>query len=124
MIALLCSFLLAGSQSVMPDSLRTDTLAEVVVHGGASPVSKAIGQRIEAWKKSQPKQVNLTTLFDLIHSELNDILMHPFGFKQRKKERRRKRTRQILEHYDRVKTPNEQLREAIEREKQREVEGK
>ncbi len=43
-------------------------------------------------------------------------MTHPFAVKQRRKERRRRRDQKILEQYDQVKTFNDLLREAIERE--------
>ncbi len=104
------------------DSLKTDTLREVTVDGGPSPVSKAIGRNIEAWKKSQPKVKSLGDVLEKLSPGINDKITHPFAIKQRKMERRRKRTKQILKHYDQVKTFDELLRESIEQQKLEEEE--
>lgn len=120
MFSLLCLFLLTDTiphhptDSLEKDSLRTDTLKEVTVIGGKLPVSKAIDRSIEAWKKSQPKTKSLGDVLEKWSPGLNDKITHPFAIKQRKMERKRKRTREILEHYDRVRTFDDLLREAIE----------
>ena len=110
----------AARDTLAADSLRTDTLMEVVVVGGEPQVSKAIGRSIEAWKKSQPKTKSLGDVLEKWSPGLNDKITHPFAIKQRKMERKRKRTKKILEHYDRVKTFDELLRESIREQEERE----
>lgn len=110
----------APRDTAAADSLRTDTLKEVIVVGGEPQVSKAIGRSIEAWKKSQPKTKSLGDMLEEWSPGLNDMITHPFAFKQRKMERKRKRTKKILEHYDRVKTFDELLRESIREQEEEE----
>lgn len=110
----------APRDTAAADSLRTDTLKEVIVVGGEPQVSKAIGRSIEAWKKSQPKTKSLGDMLEEWSPGLNDKITHPFAFKQRKMERKRKRTKKILEHYDRVKTFDELLRESIREQEEEE----
>lgn len=110
----------APRDTAAADSLRTDTLKEVIVVGGEPQVSKAIGRSIEAWKKSQPKTKSLGDMLEKWSPGLNDKITHPFAFKQRKMERKRKRTKKILEHYDRVKTFDELLRESIREQEEEE----
>ena len=110
----------APRDTLVADSVRTDTLKEVVVEGGERQVSKAIGRSIEAWKKSQPRVKSFGDVLEKLSPGLNDKITHPFAFKQRKMERKRKRTKKILEHYDRVKTFDELLRESIREQEERE----
>ncbi len=107
--------------TLVVDSIRTDTLREVTVDGGPSPVSKAIGRNIEAWKKSQPKVKSMGDVLEKLSPGINDKITHPFAIKQRKMERRRKRTKEILKHFDQVKTFDELLRESIAKQKQDEA---
>lgn len=126
MLPLLILFMLNDSvpqaprDTLVADSVRTDTLKEVVVEGGERQVSKAIGRSIEAWKKSQPRVKSFGDVLEKLSPGLNDKITHPFAFKQRKMERKRKRTKKILEHYDRVKTFDELLRESIREQEERE----
>ena len=81
---------------------REDSLPTVVVRGAKeSPLMRAIQRSIEAHK--QPK---VKTLGDVLN---------PFAFKERRREKRRQRAQQILEEYDKTETPNQLLKEAIER---------
>ena len=126
MLPLLILFMLNDSvpqaprDTLVADSVRTDTLKEVVVEGGERQVSKASGRSIEAWKKSQPRVKSFGDVLEKLSPGLNDKITHPFAFKQRKMERKRKRTKKILEHYDRVKTFDELLRESIREQEERE----
>ena len=126
MLPLLILFMLNDSvpqaprDTLVADSVRTDTLKEVVVEGGERQISKAIGRSIEAWKKSQPRVKSFGDVLEKLSPGLNDKITHPFAFKQRKMERKRKRTKKILEHYDRVKTFDELLRESIREQEERE----
>lgn len=110
---------------LMPDSLpardtippqRIDTLREVEVKPDTS-----VQQMMEAIARSLGRQVvkappSLGDILEKVSPGINDKITHPFAFKQRKRERRRKRTVKALEQYDRVKTFDDLLREAIERE--------
>ena len=69
----------------------------------ASPETKETGPRVP-------------TLSDLIGHKVTDMIMHPFAFKQRKEERRRKKIAKKLWEFEHVKSNNELLREALIRE--------
>jgi hypothetical protein len=58
----------------------------------------------------------LGDVIDKISPGLTDKIMHPFAFKDRKKARKHKRDKKVLEEFDRVKTFDELVREALERE--------
>ena len=96
MLPLLILFMLNDSvpqaprDTLVADSVRTDTLKEVVVEGGERQVSKAIGRSIEAWKKSQPRVKSFGDVLEKLSPGLNDKITHPFAFKQRKMERKRR----------------------------------
>ena len=66
-----------------------------------SPETKNMGPRVPS-------------VSDIIGAKATDMIMHPFAFKQRKHDRRRKKHQQVLEEYSRVKTFDELLREAYE----------
>ena len=68
-----------------------------------SPETKDMGPRVKS-------------LGDLIGPKARDLIMHPFAFKSRKEERRRRKAMQKLWEYEHVKTNNELLREALIRE--------
>ena len=68
-----------------------------------SPETKDTGPRVKS-------------LSDIIGSKAMDMIMHPFAFKSRKEERRRRKAMQKLWEYEHVKTNNELLREALIRE--------
>jgi len=91
----------------------TDTLREVVIF----PDSLLPVERITRESLRQRKNIKVPSVSDIINRvspELNDKIMHPFAFKQRKHERRLKKQQQVLEEYSRVKTFDELLREAYE----------
>ena len=96
------------------DSMRVDTLKEVTVQGGRLPLEKAIDKNLQ--QKVPLRIPSLGEILEKVAPGINDKITHPFAFKQRKMERRKKRTRKILEHYDQVKTFDDLLREAIQRE--------
>lgn len=53
---------------------------------------------------------------DIIGAKATDMIMHPFAFKSRKEERRRRKVLKKLWEYDHVKSNTELLREALIRE--------
>ena len=55
---------------------------------------------------------SLGTILEKLLPGINDKITHPFAIKQRKKERRKKRSLKALEDFDKVKTFDELLREA------------
>lgn len=115
MFSLLCSLMLTihtqDSVPVAPDSLETDTMREVTVRAGRHiPLP---GMEINpALKEAVVPPPQLLDLLERRWPGIQDKIMHPFAFKQRRKEKRRARSLKALENYDRVKTFDELLREA------------
>ena len=92
----------AARDSARRDSLRADTLREVVVRpDSVLPVVRALEKTVG--RSRGPRSMSL------------DKMLHPFASKQRKSERRKKKMRRVLENYDRQKTFNELLDEAVKR---------
>ncbi len=110
----LCSSLLAVAQQqgdkVQRDSITmSDTLRSVVITPGGLSIGKLnpFGYDI---MPSTP------SLGDVLGSSVQDKIMHPFAFVQRRKERHRKKMAKILREYDLLKTNNELLIEALRNE--------
>ena len=68
-----------------------------------SPETKNMGPRVPS-------------VSDIIGAKATDMIMHPFAFKSRKEERRRRKVLKKLWVYDHVKSNTELLREALIRE--------
>lgn len=124
MSSLLCLLLCAvSSLSVSPDSLtvtrdslRTDTLREVTVRPDSIlPVQRIVEEII---RKEREEQIHVPSLGEILQKRfprLNDIITNPTAFRERRLEARRRRSLKALEDYDKVKTFDELLREAYER---------
>ena len=99
------------TDSAQADSLRTDTLHEVTVRAGKHiPLP---GMVINPNKKDEViPPPSLGSILEKLSPGLNDKITHPFAIKQRKKERRRKRSLKALEEFDKIKTFDELLHEA------------
>lgn len=95
------------------DTMKVDTLREVTVHGGNLPIEGVLSKTLSG---QVPRTKSVGDVLEKWMPGINDKITHPFAIKQRKMERRHKRTRKILEHYDQVKTFDDLLREAIQRE--------
>lgn len=98
------------------DSLRTDTMREVTVRAGR--VLNVDSFNLHGGNDVLKQPVPPPSFGDIIEKlipEFNDKATHPFAVKQRKRERRHKRAMRALDNYDRVKTFDELLREAYER---------
>ncbi|MDY3820614.1 MAG: hypothetical protein SPG95_00590 [Bacteroidaceae bacterium] len=96
-----------------PDSLRTDTLREVVVK------PDSVLQIMKVLKKTTqdntPRTKSLGDVIEDLAPGLQDKMLHPFAMKQRKSERRKKKLYRALEQYDQAKTFNDLLDEAVKR---------
>ena len=95
------------------DSLRTDTLREVTVRAGK--IYHLSEMAMSGTKNDVAAPPSLGGVLEQLSPGINDKILHPFAVKQRKQERRRKKVMKNLEEYDRVKTFDEQLREAYEK---------
>ena len=113
MFALLFPLLLR-TDSVALDSMQVDTLREVTVRAGKHiPLpGMVINPSLKGEVIPPP---SLGTVLEKLSPGINDKITHPFAIKQRKKERRRKRSLRALDDYDKVRTFNELLYESFER---------
>ena len=106
----------SDSLTAARDSLPTDTMREVTVRAGrvlkvdSFPLSGGYG----ALKQQLPPP-SFGDIVEKIVPGFNDKATHPFAIKQRKRERRHKRSMRALDDYGRLKTFSELLREAYER---------
>lgn len=97
------------------DAEKTDTLREVVVRPDTTlHVVEAVKKSLN--KNRQPKTKSFGDVLEKISPGINDKITHPFAVKDRRREKKHKRDRSILDAYDRSKTPNELLEEALRRE--------
>ena len=115
MIMLLLSFVFL-TDSLSDDSVRIDTLPQVTVRARQEmTIEEAVKNALEREKRARESQPKIPSLGDILQKHaprLMDQITHPFAFRQRKKEKRQKKHREALEHYDRVKPFEELLREA------------
>ena len=96
------------------DSLPGDTLREVVVRPlQRLPVEEAIDNSLK--RHPIPRNLSLSDVLNKVSPGISDYIMHPLAFKARQRERRRKRHQKILEQFDQVRTFDDLLREAYER---------
>ena len=94
--------------------MRVDTLRQVEVRADSQlRVNDAIRQTLE---RERAARIGTMSVSDVIGSKLTDKIMHPFAFKERRREKNHARDRQILKEYEelgRVKSLEELLDEAI-----------
>ena len=103
------------TDTVPPQMERVDTLRQVEVRGDTVlPVMEAIMKSLGRQNIKTPP--SLGDILEKLSPGINDKITHHFAFKARKKERKHKRDRKVLEEYEAVKTFNDLLREACERE--------
>lgn len=95
------------------DSLRTDTLREVVVKPDS--VLQIMKVLKKTTKDNTPRTKSLGDVIEDLAPGLQDKMLHPFAMKQRKSERRKKKLYRALEQYDQAKTFNDLLDEAVKR---------
>lgn len=106
----------APDDTIPPIQERVDTLreVEVVAPGRISGLEDAIRQSLQ--RMGVPRSMSLGDVINKISPGLTDIILHPFAFKDRKREKKRKKVKKILEDFDNTKTFDELVREALERE--------
>ena len=113
---LLLSILLSLNDSI-PDTTareRVDTLRQVIVRGETkSPLERAIESSLA--RQQQPSTPSLGDVLEKLSPGLNDKMLHPFAVKQRKRERKHKRDRRILDEYDHIITFQDLLDAAVQR---------
>jgi hypothetical protein len=124
MISLLASILFTGSALALPsdsltmtrDSLSSTTLREVTIRPDSMlPVQRIVEEII---RKEREEQIHVPPLGEFLQKRfprLNDIITHPTAFRQRRREARTRRCLKNLEEYAKLKTFDDLLREAYER---------
>lgn len=106
----------APDDTIPPIQERVDTLreVEVVAPGRISGLEDAIRQSLQ--RMGVPRSISLGDVINKISPGLTDKILHPFAFKDRKREKKRKKVKKILEDFDNTKTFDELVREALKRE--------
>lgn len=111
---LLAMFALAVQAQEKKDTTSNDTtlkgakMKEVVV---------TKDKRLPIFVSPETKNIpRVPSVSDIIGAKATDMIMHPFAFKSRKEERRRRKVLKKLWEYDHVKSNTELLREALIRE--------
>ena len=115
---LLTAFMLTAwpDDTIPPTHEPTDTLKEVQVIAPESTAALEDAIRQSIARMGIPSTPSLGDVIDKISPGLTDKIMHPFAFKDRRKARKHKRDKKVLEEFDKVKTFDELVREALERE--------
>ena len=96
------------------DSIRTDTLPEVTV----LPLRRLPIEDVLRESLDRREDLRVPTLSEILEKNrpgLLDVITHPFAFKQRRREKRQRQSMKVLEDYDRVRSFDELLREAYEK---------
>lgn len=94
----------------------TDTLGEVSVKANKElRVVDAINKSLHNNGITQPGKKSVS---DIIGSKATDYIMHPFAWKERKKEKKQKKVKESLIKLDAAKTYEEELAETIYRQLQ------
>lgn len=96
------------------DSIRTDTLQEVTVLPlRRLPIEDVLRESLDC-----QENLHVPTLSEILEKNrpgLLDVIMHPFAFKQRKREKMHRQSMKVLEEYGRVRSFDELIREAYEK---------
>ena len=78
--------------------MRVDTLRQVEVRADSQlRVNDAIRQTLE---RERAARIGTMSVSDVIGSKLTDKIMHPFAVKERRREKKHARDRQILKEYE------------------------
>lgn len=85
----------------------------MIAPGRISGLEDALRQSIERMGGSP---LSLSDVIDKIKPGLTDRILHPFAFKDRKRAKKRAKVKKVLEDFDKTKTFDELVREALERE--------
>ena len=102
--------------TIPPTHEPTDTLKEVQVIAPTSTAGLQDAIRQSMARMGIPHTPNLGEVIDKISPGLTDKILHPFAYKDRKKAKKHKRDKQALEEFDKIKTFDDLVREALIRE--------
>ena len=92
-----------GQDTLSLDTVMEDSLREVLVMGDSlrlAPIYDAVNQSLK--RQQNPSVKSLGDILNKVAPNAMDIVMHPFGFAERKKKRKHKKMNQILWEYDHV----------------------
>ena len=92
-----------GPDSLKRDTAFVDTLHELTVMGDSlrlAPVRDAIEQSLK--RNVQPHVPSLGEVLNKVAPNTMDYILHPFGFAERKRQKRLKKMKSIMQEYDRV----------------------
>lgn len=113
-LLLLCSTLTVQAQEKKDTTANDTTLRGVKMREILVTKDKRLPVFVSPeTKKEQPR---VKSLSEIIGSQATDMIMHPFAFKERKYEKRKRKAMQKLWEYEHIKSNNELLREALRRE--------
>ena len=100
------------------DSLREDTLRTVTVRPGQRRIPLTNGTQKEVKAMQNARKYSLNGILERVAPMLHDQILHPFGFKERKKSRKRKKVQKVLWQYDALPTqdPLQLLLDSVARE--------
>ena len=116
--ALLMALMLTAlpDDTIPPTHERIDTLQEVEVVAPERTKGLEDAVRQSLARMIVPHTPSVSEVLDKLSPGLTDKIMHPFAIKERKRERKRKRDKKILDDFEHTKTFEDLLLEAIERE--------
>lgn len=118
--AIFFSFLVSVALASQAQSAPSDSTAADTTLQGAKMrelmVTKDKRLPIFPGKEAKNNGPRVPSLSDIIGAKATDYIMHPFAFKQRKKEKRDRKAMKKLRELDLLKTNDELLREALWRE--------
>jgi len=116
--ALLMALMLTAlpDDTIPPTRERIDTLQEVEVVAPERTKGLEDAVRQSLARMIVPHTPSVSEVLDKLSPGLTDKIMHPFAIKERKRERKRKRDKKILDDFEHTKTFEDLLLEAIERE--------
>lgn len=95
----------AHPQLSLTDSIKADTLREVVVSNKRKvsfPLNSTMMKEVTFMTKF--RQSSLGGWLQKYYPIVNDYITHPFGFAERKRNRKRKKVKHVLEQFDAVGT--------------------
>lgn len=93
----------AHPQLSLTDSIKADTLREVVVSNKRKvsfPLNSTMMKEVTFMTKF--RQSSLGGWLQKYYPIVNDWITHPFGFAERKRNKKRKKVKHILEQYDAI----------------------
>lgn len=104
----------SGQSLAYPDSLRAekeDTLREITIQGSNEvklPMSGALKSQVQGIVNARKY-----SLSGILGETVTDYIMHPFGFAERKRAKKRKKVSKVLQQYDAITDPLQELLDSL-----------